>query len=92
MDNCDIAVGLCTKDDKMDGDIFKPAGNVVHEMGREKPRNKVIPNEEGTIIETLSYPKVPNIPFNRNKYAELLRDLLIFLKNSGFVGDVFQEH
>jgi hypothetical protein len=87
MDSCNIVIGLYTNDDKIEGNGFKPAGNVVHEMGREKPRNKVILNEEDTIIETLSYPRIPNISFTRNKYEKLLVDLFQFLKNSGFLAD-----
>jgi hypothetical protein len=83
IDNCDIIIGLYTNDDKIEGkDEYRSAGNVVREMGRDKPKNKVILCEEGTKIETMSFSEIPSIKFTRNKYDKLLLDLLHFLNNS----------
>jgi hypothetical protein len=84
MDSCDAMIALYTNDDKVENNGFKPSGNVVLEMGRDKPKNKVILCEEGTIIESMAFPKIPSIPFKRKELEKLLVDLLRFLKNSGF--------
>ena len=69
---------------KVENNGFKPSGNVVHEMGRNNPKNKVILCEEGTTIESMTFPKIPSIPFTRNKLEKLLVDVLRFLRKSDF--------
>jgi hypothetical protein len=83
IDFCDAIIGLYTKEKKIEGeDLYMTGGNVPHELGRAGSKVQVVLCEEGTKIETLTYPDQPTIIFNRQKYGELFVELLRFLKNS----------
>ena len=85
MDLCEIIIGLYTRESySEEKDEYSPAGNVVKEMGREKPENKFIFYEEKVHVETLTFPEIPSLPFTRDNYAKLLLDLINILNNSKF--------
>ncbi len=48
----------------------------------EKKRLALV--EEGTILGSLDYTKIPNIPFTREEYGKLLVDMLRVLKKFWF--------
>ena len=85
MDLCEVIVGLYTRESySEEKDEYFPAGNVVKEMGRDRPENKFIFYEEKVHVETLTFSEVPALPFRRNNYARLLLDLVNVLNNSKF--------
>jgi len=84
MDSCEIIIALYTKESYSKEKGYSPAGNVVKEIGRERPKNKFIFYEEGVTIETMTFSEVPCLPFTRDNYAKLLLDLVHVLKNSKY--------
>lgn len=82
MDECEIIIGLYTKDEGNEETGYASAGNVVYEMGRARSEDKVILCEEGVKISSMPYSQFPSILFTRNNYGKLLLDLLKFLNNN----------
>ena len=82
IDNCDAIIGVYTKDDKIENNGYRPTGNVIRELGRERPKQKLILCEKGTKIESMTYSMVPAIHFERDKLGKLCLGLLKVIKNS----------
>ena len=78
-------IGLYTKDDKIENNGYRPTGNVIRELGRERPKQKLILCEKGTKIESMTYSMVPAIHFERDKLGKLCLDLLKVIKNSEWI-------
>lgn len=85
MDNCDVIIAFYTKDEETAEGSFRPSGNVVREISRDRPLKKVIFCEVGVKIETMTFSDIPIISFTREHYDKLLIDLLRFLKRNNLI-------
>lgn len=82
IDMCDVIVSLYTNDEACVGGAFQPAQNVTSEVGRARDKLKLGLVEKGTHVGTLEYGEIPCIQFSRDKYGELLIDIIRSLKNT----------
>lgn len=82
MDSCEIMVALYTKEFGDEKSGYTTAGNVIREVGRAKPQNKLIFYEEGVKVENMTFSKIPCLPFTRNNCGKLLVDLVSVLGKS----------